>query len=82
MPKVSIKLTGANKENVTYVLLGNKRWGLNGEAYATQQTVASGEQVWKVDFPKSEASNTINVPDAAQAVMTVDAEPEQVTVSF
>jgi len=82
MTKVSITLTGADKENVTYVLLGGKRWGLNGSAYDTQQAVDSGSQDWKVGFPRSEAEGEIDVPDDATTVMTVDAKPDEVTVSF
>ena len=82
MTKVSITLTGADKENVQYVTLGGKRWGLNGEAYGTQQAVASGQRDWYVDFPKTQGDGKIDVPDQAAAVMTVDAKHDEVTVSF
>lgn len=82
MTNVSITLTGANKENVQYVTLGGKRWGLNGEDYGTQQVVDSGSQDWKVGIPRSEADGEIDVPDDALAVMTVDAKQDEVTVSF
>ena len=35
MPKITVTLTGADKENVQAVVLGDKRWGLNGEPYDT-----------------------------------------------
>ena len=82
MTNVSIELIGADKENVQYVTLGGKRWGLNGEAYGTQQAGDSGEQDWYVDFPDTQGDGKIDVPDQAAAVMTVDAKQDEVTVSF
>ncbi|ADZ71301.1 hypothetical protein [Polymorphum gilvum] len=82
MTEVSIALTGNNKENVRYVLLGGKRWGLNGEPYGTGQEVAAGDRDWTVDFPTTVGSGTITVPDQPTAVMTVDADDDKVTVSF
>jgi len=82
MPKITVTLTGADKENVQAVVLGDKRWGLNGEPYDTEQTVAAGDKDWIVDYPNEQSDGTINVPDQESAVLTVDAEDDDTTVTL
>ena len=82
MPKITVTLTGADKENVQAVVLGDKRWGLNGEPYDTEQTVAAGENDWIVDYPNDQSDGKIDVPDQDTAVLTVDAEDDDTTVTL
>ena len=37
--------TGTDKENLNAVTVGDKRWGANGQAYGTAQTVQNGNNV-------------------------------------
>lgn len=82
MTDVTVALTGEDKENIQAVVLGGKRWGLNGEPYDRAQAVDPGQQNWTVDFPDSDSQGQIEVPDQESAVLTVDAGDDRVTVSF
>ena len=82
MPKITVTLTGENKENVQAVVLGDKRWGLNGKPYDEEQTVAAGKRTWLVDYPTKQATNEIDVPDQDSAVLTVDAKDDETTVTI
>ncbi len=82
MTNVTVTLTGEDKENVQAVVLGGKRWGLNGEPYNKAQAVDAGQQNYLVDFPKSDSKGQIQVPDQENAVLTVDAGDDHVTLSF
>lgn len=43
MPKVTVKIVGGkDKENLTAITVGEKRWGANGAAWGTSQSVPSG----------------------------------------
>lgn len=48
MPDVKVTVSivgGSEKENLSYVTVGDKRWGLNGSKYGTGQQVATGASV-------------------------------------
>jgi len=82
MPKVTVTLTGADKENVQAVVLGDKRWGVNGKPYDTEQTVTAGEKEWLVDYPNVDSEGNVEVPDQDSAVLTVEAEDDETTVTI
>ena len=70
MPNVKIELAGKDKENlpVTAVVIGGKRWGKNGESFATPQFVPAGQATVTLHYVEGTRTVERDVPDTTNTV--------------
>ena len=57
MPNITAKVTGGtDKENLSAITLGSKRWGQNGAAWGTSQSVPVGNAAITAYYSSQQSS--------------------------
>jgi len=76
MANIQVVITGDDKENVNveYVILGDKRWGNNGQKYDVTQIVENGTQDCKVKISGNVTEENVEVgADDTTLTITINA---------